>query len=415
MRFLCFVVAVCTGVLLPAANAATTELTLKEVLQKTLESNPELLEYDYKIRAAAAMIEQAEFSPNPTIGAEVENFAGSGELEGINNAQLTVSFSQVIELGDKRQLRVNAATENEKAQQAEYEYRRVEVLAEATQRFYEVLKLQQLTVISARQIERTERLLTIAKERVSAGAVPKSEVVRIQLELERQYAFADELKGKLKQQQAELVSMWAGDIDFDLVSGRFAFPLALPEENDVLAAVNQAPEYLRLLDSEQLLQAQANALKADSVADVTVGIGARYNNQLNDAGFIVQASMPLQLSNPNLGRIEQRRILHQSNLAQQKQVRQQLKAMALSLLHSLHTHQNYLQTVIQRLLPLSEQLLEQTRQGYARGTHSLLQVLDAQTELAKLEYEKLSRAHAIYSDMIQLERMTGQPFLGVQP
>jgi cobalt-zinc-cadmium efflux system outer membrane protein len=415
MRFLCFVVVLCAGFVLPAANAATTELTLKEVLQKTLERNPELLEYDYKIRAAAAMIEQAEFSPNPTLAAEVENFAGSGELEGIDNAQLTVSFSQLIELGDKRQLRVDAATQNEKAQQAEYQYRRVEVLAEATQRFYEVLKLQQLVLISARQVERTERLLTIAKERVSAGAVPKSEVIRIQLELERQYAFANELKGKIKQQQAELASMWAGDIDFDLVSGHFAFPLALPAKSDVLTAVNQAPEYLRLLDSEQLLQAQANALKADSVADVTVGIGARYNNQLNDAGFIVQASMPLQLSNPNVGRIKQRRILHQSNLAQQKQVRQQLKSLALSLVHSLHTHQDYLQTVTQRLLPLSEQLLEQTRQGYARGTHSLLQVLDAQTELAKLEYEKLSRAHAIYSDMIQLERMTGQPFLGVQP
>ncbi|MDX1526270.1 MAG: TolC family protein [Pseudidiomarina maritima] len=415
MKYLSFVAALCLGVLLSEAHAATTELTLEEALQKTLKNNPELLEYDYKIRAAAAMVEQAEFSPNPTLSAEVENLAGSGEFGGISNAQLTVSFSQLIELGDKRQLRVDAATANEKAQQAEYEYRRVEVLAEATQRFYEVLKLQQLALISARQLERTERLLTIAKERVSAGAVPKSEVIRIQLELERQYAFSDELKGKLKQQKVELASMWAGDIDFDLVSGRFAFPLALPARGEVLTAVNRAPEYLRLLDSEQLLQAQANALKADSVADVTVGIGARYDNQLNDAGFTVQASMPLQLSNPNVGRIKQRRILYQSNLAQQKQVRQQLKSVALSLVHSLHTHQDYLQKVTQRLLPLSEQLLEQTRQGYARGTHSLLQVLDAQTELAKLEYEKLSRAHAIYSDMIQLERMTGQPFLGVQP
>ncbi len=83
-------------------------------------------------------------------------------------------------------------------------------------------------------------------------------------------------------------------------------------------------------------------------------------------------------------------------------------------MHSLQTHQSYLQKINQRLMPLSEQLLEQTQQGYARGTHSLLQVLDAQTELAKLEYEKVSRKHAIYSDIIELERMTGQPFLGVQ-
>lgn len=82
MKYLSFVAALCLGVLLSEANAATTELTLEEALQKTLESNPELLEYDYKIRAAAAMVEQAEFSPNPTLSAEVENFAALVSLGG---------------------------------------------------------------------------------------------------------------------------------------------------------------------------------------------------------------------------------------------------------------------------------------------------------------------------------------------
>lgn len=414
MKYLSFVVVLWLCVLLPAANATTTELTLKEALQKTLENNPELLEYDYRIRAAAAMTEQAEFSPNPRVSAELENFAGSGRLEGISNSQLTVSFSQLIELGDKRQLRVEAATEKEKAQRAEFEYRRIEVLAETTQRFYDVLKLQQVAYTNERQIERTERLIKVAQERVEAGAVPKSEVIRIQLQLERQYAFSDELKGKLKKQQAELASMWAGELNFQRVSGHFSFPLNLPDKAKALSAVNQAPEYLRLLDSEQLLQAQARALSADSTSDITIGVGARYNNDFDDAGFIVQASMPLQINDPNVGRIKQSRLLHQSNLAQQKLVRQQLKSLALSLVHSLQTHHNYLQKINQRLLPLSEQLLKQIQQGYVRGTHSLLQVLDAQTELAMLEYEQLSRQHAIYSDIIQLERMTGQPFLGVQ-
>ena len=414
MKYLYFVAAFCLGALVPVATAATTDLKLKEALQKTIKNNPELLEYDYKIRAAGALIEQAEFSANPRVSAEIENFAGSGRLEGISNSQLTVSFSQLIELGDKRQLRVKAATEKEKAQRAEFEYRQIEVLAETTQRFYDILKLQQVAHTSERQIQRTERLIKVAQERVEAGAVPKSEVIRIKLQLERQYAFSDELNGKLKKQQAELASMWAGELNFKRVSGDFTFPLSLPEKANVLSAVNRAPEYLRLLDSEQLLQAQARALAADSKSDITVGVGARYNNEFDDVGLIVQASMPLQFTDPNVGRIKQSRLLHQSNLAQQKQVRQQLKSLALSLVHSLQTHQSYLQKINQRLMPLSEQLLEKTQQGYARGTHSLLQVLDAQTELAKLEYEKISRQHAIYSDIIELERMTGQPFLGVQ-
>ena len=124
--------------------------------------------------------------------------------------------------------------------------------------------------------------------------------------------------------------------------------------------------------------------------------------------------MPLQLQDPNIGRIKQRRVLHQSNLQQQKLVRTQLRSLALALINSLQTHQNYRQKVKDTLLPLAQQLVEQTNQGYVRGTHSLLQVLDAQNELAQLEYQRVSREHAIYSDVIQLERMTGQAFLGEQ-
>ena len=164
MKYLYFVAAFCLGALVPVATAATTDLKLKEALQKTIKNNPELLEYDYKIRAAGALIEQAEFSANPRVSAEIENFAGSGRLEGISNSQLTVSFSQLIELGDKRQLRVKAATEKEKAQRAEFEYRQIEVLAETTQRFYDILKLQQVAHTSERQIQRTERLIKVAQE-----------------------------------------------------------------------------------------------------------------------------------------------------------------------------------------------------------------------------------------------------------
>ena len=176
------------------------------------------------------------------------------------------------------------------------------------------------------------------------------------------------MNGKLKKKQAELASMWAGELNFTRVSGDFTFPLSLPEKANVLSAVNRAPEYLRLLDSEQLLQAQARALAADSKSDITVGVGARYNNEFDDVGLIVQASMPLQFA-ALTSVIKQSRLLHQSILAQQKQVRQQLKSLALSLVHSLQTHQSYLQKINQRLMPyLSNYLKKLNRVTHAERT-----------------------------------------------
>lgn len=106
--------AFCLGALSACGDGCDDRFKAERSVTKTIKNNPELLEYDYKIRAAGALIEQAEFSANPRVSAEIENFAGSGRLEGISNSQLTVSFSQLIELGDKRQLRVKAATEKRK-------------------------------------------------------------------------------------------------------------------------------------------------------------------------------------------------------------------------------------------------------------------------------------------------------------
>lgn len=414
MKRLSFVVAFLGALLACPVSAAAYDLTLSDALKRSLKNNPDLQQYEYQRQAAEALTLQAQFSPNPRVGLEVENLAGSGRNSGLDNAEMTLSFSQVIELGRKRQKRIDASTAEEKVKQAEFEYQRISVLAQTTQRFYQVLKLQELIYLSKQQINRTESLLKTARERANAGAVSDSEVTRIQLQRERQLANRKELDGELAQARAKLSAMWAEEPDFDQVLGSFHFPLNLPKQSDALNAVNKAPEYLRLLDSERLLQAQAKALEADSTADLTLGFGVRYNNQFDDTGLIVQASMPLQLHDPNLGRIKQRRILHQSNLQQQKLVRTQLRSLALALVNSLQTHQNYRQKVKDTLLPLAQQLVEQTNQGYVRGTHSLLQVLDAQSELAQLEYQRISREHAIYSDLVQLERMTGQAFLGEQ-
>ncbi len=415
MKRLSFVVLLSLAVFMPTSLVTAAEVTLEQVLQRTLASHPELQSYDYRVKAAAALKLQADLSPNPNWTVELENFAGSGRQSGLSNAQMTVSFAQLVEMGNKRQYRLKAATAEEQAQLAEYHYRRIEVLAEATQRFYDLVKVQRLSQLQARHIKRTESLLALAKERVAAGAVPPSEVTRIALQHERQQAQQVQFDGERQRLKAELAAMWAAQPTFERVAGEFTVPLALPTQADVLQAVNRAPEYLRLLDSEQLLQAQVNALQADSSADLKVQAGIRYNNQFDDTGFVVSVGMPFQLSDPNLGRLKQQRILQQSNLQQQQLVRQQLRSQVLALLSGLQTHKAYLTSVTERLLPLAQQLLDENQQGYARGTHSLLQVLDAQTELAKTEYQQLSRQHALVRDMIKIERMTGQSFLGVQP
>ncbi|MFS6537203.1 TolC family protein [Idiomarina loihiensis] len=411
MKLLYFVIAVFMGLFVTSYPAIANELSLREAFEKALQDNPNLQKYPYKQRMAEAEKLQASLRPNPVVGVEVENFAGSGDSQGFDSAQTTLSFSQLIELGEKRERRVEYATARQRQLAAEFNYEKIEVLAETAHRYYEVVRLQQLAEWNNQQQQRLDNAMQIVNERIESGAVPKSEATRVLLQQRQVAVQSEEIVGKLKEARSSLSAMWAAEPSFTGVIGDFYQSFDIPSQADIEQAVNQAPEFLRLLDSERLLAAKVKAVKADASADLNVGVGVRYNNQLNDAGLVLQASMPLQLSNPNQGTIEANQAERALIFEQQRLVREQLRVRARSLLGRIQTNYRYLESTQADLLPLAKQLENETTDGYRRGIHSLLVVLDAQDELAQLEHEALERRSAIHKDILELERMTGQSFL----
>src|SRR5262245_33257394 len=85
------------------------ELTLARAIEAALLNNPDLHASAYELSAAQARIVQAGLRPNPELGVELENFAGSGALQGVDALETTLSLSQVVELGGKRTLRRSVA------------------------------------------------------------------------------------------------------------------------------------------------------------------------------------------------------------------------------------------------------------------------------------------------------------------
>lgn len=410
MKSIYFVIAVLVGVFATPWPAIADGLSLREAFDRAMRDNPRIQKYPYEQRMIEAEKLQASLRPNPIVGVELENFAGSGESQGLDNAQLSLSFSQLIELGGKRERRVDYATARERQLAAEFNYDKIEVLAETALRFYEVARLQQLAAWNSRQQERLARAMEMVTERVNSGAVPRSEVTTVLLQQSQVVVRAEEINGNFNEALAYLSAMWASVPDFSSVVGDFNQSLNIPSQAEVEQAVNQAPEFLRLLDSERLLDARAEALRTDASADINVGVGVRYNNQLNDSSFIVQASIPLQLSNPNQGIIEANQSEREMNFEQQRLVRDALRVRARAILQRIETNSRYLDSIQTDLLPLARQLVNETTEGYNRGIHSLLAVLDAQDKLAHLEYQALERRSALYKGVLELERMTGQSF-----
>ena len=102
----CACAALCVGAIAPASAAP---LTLAEAIERTLASNPDLRVYAPRLRAARQHAEAAALRPPFELETEVQDAFGTGRASGFDSAETTVALSQVVELGNKRGLRVDAA------------------------------------------------------------------------------------------------------------------------------------------------------------------------------------------------------------------------------------------------------------------------------------------------------------------
>jgi cobalt-zinc-cadmium efflux system outer membrane protein len=101
---------VCTVFLIgPVGQAAAEVLTLASAIELTLARNPELRVYAPRRLAASEHAAIATLRPPLVLEAETQDVLGTGRASGFDSAETTFALSQVIELGDKRELRTNAA------------------------------------------------------------------------------------------------------------------------------------------------------------------------------------------------------------------------------------------------------------------------------------------------------------------
>ena len=85
-----------------AQSLETNELTLAQAIARALQMSPSLAAAVHAVAAAEARVMQANLFPNPEFALEIENFGGSGDLNGFNAAESTAVISQPVLLGGKR-------------------------------------------------------------------------------------------------------------------------------------------------------------------------------------------------------------------------------------------------------------------------------------------------------------------------
>jgi outer membrane protein, heavy metal efflux system len=386
------------------------DLALADAIGAALLRNPELRSAGFAARAAQSQLQQAGLRPNPELAVEIENFGGSGALRGGDSLETTLSLSQVIELGDKRRRRVEAASFGRDDALLEREAKALDVLAEVTRRFIAVAAQQERLALARRALALSEQTLRAIEIRVAAARVPVAEQSRAAIALSRARLEEQHATHGLASARQHLAATWGsteprfGDVRAEL----FELPAAANFEG-LLAGLKTNPDFLRFANAERLHTAELRLAQAQARSDLTVGAGVRRFEETGDTGLVLNFSMPLPLANRNQGAIGAAQWRREQVQSDQQAAFVNAHAALFDLYQELQ-HARYATTSLRgQLIAQAENALAQTRYGYERGRFSYLELADAQRELLELQSAAIEAAanyHLLYAE---IERLTHAP------
>ncbi len=404
----------CLALVLPSIPgvAAQESISLTKALQLSLANNRDLQLYPYQRSSAEALLLQAGLRPILSAELRVENAFGSGDYNSFDASETTLTLSKVIELGEKREQRIDVAQAQQDQLSTEYELSRLDVLAESSRRYYRVLTLQALEKINAQRLTEDRRALEAISTRNRAGAAAAADVSKLELRVARSRATGQKLRNEKILATQRLAAMWQTEADFERVEGDLSVIPVLPTLPALHLAIDRAPRLQQQFALQRLADARVELAQANGRSDLTLGLGIRHFEASNDQAMVFSVAMPMAFSNPNEGRIRAARADLQRSTRNTQLLAQMLKLELLQVYQQLQNNRDRALQVRDELLPLALNLIEDTRQGYQLGQYSVLQWTDAQAERFALERELVDLYSAIYLHLLELERITGEPLAG---
>ncbi|GJM04691.1 MAG: outer membrane protein CzcC [marine bacterium B5-7] len=383
-------------------------LSLKKAITLTLEHNPELAAYAWGIRSREIDRIQAGLLPNPELGIEVENFAGSGDVSSFRSAEMTIALSQLIELGDKRVKRQQIALTEHSLARWDYEIKRIDLLTATARIFIAVLSQQEMQSISNETYSLASEVYESIKKRVAAGKATTLEELKARVEVSKARLKSINSKRQLTLNKHSLATLWGNtETTFTDVVGDIYTVSAPPDLNSIINKINNNPNLARWVTAISREQSSVALAQANMTPDLTVSTGLRYLNGDNDVAAVASISVPLYLFDDKKTGVRRSEI--ELNRALKEKATTELKIRSTLI-------QDYQQLVIlydevlvlrDEVLPVSEEAFISAKKMYQLGKLGLLALLDTQRTYFEVRQQYIEILTAYQLMVANIERLIG--------
>ena len=405
------------------SNAGHEEsLTLKEAVRLVLLYNPELASFDKEVRALEGVRLQAGLLRNPDLSVNLDNVGNMGVSqrgtttpgatikENVEQQDLIIRISQLIELGGKRAARVHAASLGREVAGKDYEAKRLELVARVANIFTEVVAGQEQLRLAEESQQLARQVVDAVKRRVEAGKVPPIEETRVGVAFSATRIAVAQAQRDLLAARKRLVLLW-GDTSpaFGKALGSLDSHIILPSFDTLVDRALSSPMADRarrgiahrkaLLEVEQTLR----------VPNITLGGGMIKHWESGGTTGVVGISMPLQLFDRNQGNIREAHQRLDKALDEQAATELSLRTELVQAYEGLVASENEIAILRSEILPAAKSAFEVTNKGYELGKFGFLEVLDTQRTLFQNQVLYV-RAQANYQRLVnEIERLIAAP------
>jgi cobalt-zinc-cadmium efflux system outer membrane protein len=400
----------------PAMGEPVGALTLKEAVAATLGRNPDLAVGAYELEAGNARALQASLRPNPEVSLDASGFLGSGVARDTDEKQATLTLSQVLELGGKRDRRVEVARSGRAVTGIEQQALELDVLAEVTRRFIEVVADQEQISSSRGALQLAEQTEKAIAARVRAARTPEAELSRARIATTRARIELRQAHSVLEGARRNLAAMWGGtDARFEKAHADLYRLPSLESFESLRQRLDRNPDFVRLTSEARLRDAELRLAQAQSRPNLTVSAGLRRFQSTGDVGLVAGFSVPIPVSDRNQGAIAEARVRRDQTQAGERAARIRAQAQLFALYQQVQAGREQLAVLRQEATPQAQAALEQTQYGYDRGRFSYLELASAQQDLLALQIAVIQVAADVHRLTAEIERLTGEPVAAGTP
>jgi cobalt-zinc-cadmium efflux system outer membrane protein len=390
------------------AQSGDAPLTLRAALEQTLAHNPQLQSFVFRLRAQEGRSATASLRPPWELRAELENVAGTGDFEGADAAEATFALSRIIELGDKRNRRTEAARSERELLEIEQAAAQLDVIAEVTRRFIHVASDQEQLQLTHRATELAQQTVDSAQRRVQSARAPEVELNRARIALARAHIEEEHAEHELATSRRKLAAMWgATEVRFGLISANLYELPTVSTFAQIEQAIPRSLDFSRFASEARLRDAEVRVAQARARADISVSAGVRRLQITDDQAFVLGVTMPLGAKSRAQGAIAEAAALRNLTDAEQESHRVRALAQLFEVYQELSHAVTEANTLRDTVAPEMEAALKSTQYAFERGRYSYLEWTEAQRELIAVRRALIEACANAHLFQVEIERLTG--------